>query len=604
MRYNVFTIYELFNSAIENLMKSAWDGRLADEGGAGYESLAHSPAVNKGSKDWLNGAYTNSDSEIQSGYVICKTSDNPAPNRIGEFDNQDDTWTQASYEEIPDDVLWEHTDSRMKGTKDDLDMGYHYLAAFYGEWSGSSDHVLITDPAEIEEFATLRHPKEATEGKLTYEVYDDVEEEYVDAEFSLVYENPNISFDPYVNPSVASITYDQNDITISAFPMEHWFYAENTEQKFGHLLVCYKNFRTGTTDVVDSFDYTPTGTLYSGNPFCQPFRITSVSNATGDISDFIYLAVPVNWYNPYWEGYQLKVYRYDPSSDDWTCIANCVHSASEDADKANHDMGLAAEGDDLFIFNLQDDWSSGNHAYKMTGFKIEDAATRSSAITTFASGNMWDIPTPAYQNYFYHTTIDAAWDPKISMPRVAWTQWDYTVSPTRISYSGRVTFHQYTGQPNGLYYDGTISAPSDGVAYKIAIKANRYTFNSISSGDTGVNETFTATGCINSLYHRDVNVNETSGLDEWQTPYTVQNASGITAWETSLCSTAFGTSRHIWISNTGSELRTENGLIDKRSTTRKLDSCTNSTNLTGIFTTYIQYHNEDDKKIMIQQLEP
>ena len=91
----------------DNLSRGAFDARLYAAGGAGYEEDADSPAVDAGSKDFLNGGSTSTNCTLATDVFFPNTPDNEPPNKLGEMDNKDSSG---------DIVPWEDPSSPMYGT--------------------------------------------------------------------------------------------------------------------------------------------------------------------------------------------------------------------------------------------------------------------------------------------------------------------------------------------------------------------------------------------------------------------------------------------------------------------------------------------------------
>lgn len=109
-----------------NLASSIYDCRYFHAMNEGWQEgwglVPASPAVDAGSKDWLNGGFTNTD------YF---SADNPAPLNFGDPDNLDGNGNPTA---------WDDSDKH-------LDIGYHYGAADQTKDSSTT-------------YTTLRHPKE------------------------------------------------------------------------------------------------------------------------------------------------------------------------------------------------------------------------------------------------------------------------------------------------------------------------------------------------------------------------------------------------------------------------------------------------------------
>ena len=537
----------------DNLSRGAFDARLYAAGGAGYEEDADSPAVDAGSKDFLNGGTTSTNCTLATDVFLPNTPDNEAPNKLGEMDNKDSSG---------DIVPWEDPSSPMYGTGDDLDMGYHYWGACYDD----SDNY-TTNPSNYYRVISLRHPKDGC-GEIDYEVDEET-----------------LTFHPDIGSlkkiAIASSEYNNTEKTISCF-FTNVIRDDGMEGDY-HGLVCYKRFRggDGSYGVVDYFKSHSNDIL---NFKCM--AMTTGDDASGTMGKPIYLIVFSYCVNDaeYYNGETIDVYRYEPVSDNWVKVIKMgvpnemVHFT---------DVALAAYDEDLVLFWTQHNDVNGK--YYIKGYRLEDAATTPGV-------KLLDQPV----SYIIETSniiqnISADWDPDISKPRISWTQKDGSDGNFDI-WAAQVTFNAATQQPDGYTQRYRIfSDAQNNDARNPTIVVN------LNNPSNEYYEAFTALTCNTEVIR--VDLESINGVDSWQTPVTVIDEGSALVGDTSISYRAFGNPKHIW--NDGIQIFTDTEVLQPCNYMHPKDVklCTNKLDKVNLFTSFRE-ETGDDQKIIIQQLEP
>jgi hypothetical protein len=546
----------------DNLARGAFDARLALAGGSGNELTADSPAVDSGSKDWLSGGTTSTDYDISEGVIIpdpagTNPNDNPPPNKLGDFDNQDSSGAVIS---------WEDEDSNTYNTLDELDMGYHYWAAMYDD-----EYNLLTGTYSVIDGdypVALRHPKDAI-GKKWSDEFD-----------TWIY--PEFGFDGlsafYKRIALSSGIFYNQESTIACYTTSGIIEEESGYNDY--LFIHYHKFRKEVeeSEIARYISYIPPELGARVWP-----TVIELEMKTSD-NNVMYLGANVGWLEPLGGSLStgIKIYRYDPEEDDegttWTYIGNLFFNNYTSFERNIIDVSLAPEGNDLNIFWVEDD-DQGD--YTLQGYSMINAATMSFDDFT-NKGNSIRAIEPG-------NSVHTDWDPNIEKPRICWTE---MVSGVMVVNAGRVEF--YDGQPDSIDFDYTISDNTEEHAFKPVLVVNHGT----SSGD--IKEAFSCYTNDGDAYQVDLNV--VSGGDVWSDPYSV--ADRIEVGETDITYQSFGTSRNIRI-DYDNKLATNTGVLDSYGSKYTVGAkiCTNRGNRKEIYCAYKQYRFED-QKIMIQQLEP
>jgi hypothetical protein len=325
----------------DNLARGAFDARLALAGGSGNKLDADSPSVDAGSKDWLSGGTTSTENEILEGVAIPDgdyKSDNPPPKMLGDFDNQNASGDVKS---------WEDEDSNTYGTKDELDMGYHYWGIGY-HWVTGVGYPITYDLDEMEIPVTLRHPKHAF-GKFEYYVYDDDYEFYP-------YVDDDLSYD-FQKLAVSSNIYNQKEETIACFSATHSGTINNQQ----YMMLCYHRFREDSMafdPMIDMFvSYTDPVTSGWFTPYLGAVDLATEENQP------TYLAALIIWFDQYlFTRYEIDIYRYQPDDEEekWHKIAQKEAELDNSGLTLQYfdDVALAVDGNDLLGFwTMMDDES-------------------------------------------------------------------------------------------------------------------------------------------------------------------------------------------------------------------------------------------------------
>jgi len=379
---------------------------------AAHDSLGVSPAVNAGSKDWLNGGYTNRDLD---------TRDNPSPDKRGGFDNADSSGNPEPWEDC----------NNTAGTADDLDIGYHYGAACYNAYGNKP----LTPQETIAFAVTLRHPKEAV-AELEYEITNEIQ-----------FITPDIT--AYRKLAIASSTYQGETKTIACFPSPI-IEMQNYED---HMLVMYKIFRGDETshgcldhqlieiddDEEDSIKAMVAMTAGSGAEFSTMSE--PIYAATGFItSDYYYTE---NYERAVNTTTTLNIYRYEPSGDpsDWIKIGEFSDTVGTESQVV--DLSLAASGNDLSVFWLYKNQDANRR--EIWGYKITDAATRTTS-QNFAPGGAFYTPDTGNElGLTINTDQDGQGDNSVL---ITWTE-KFGSYSDKICRTGEVLYT--IGQPSEIY---------------------------------------------------------------------------------------------------------------------------------------------------------
>jgi len=530
---------------------------------AAFASLGVSPAVNAGSKDWLNGGFTNTFTQIVNNgsmdFWIYSQADNIPPVEMGGYDNYDRNVTGP--------VPWESEGAMTNGAGDDLDIGYHYGAACYTVTELGQNSQFTVDPDNIAFAVTLRHPKEAV-GTMPYEI-----------------ENQTYNIAPditaYRKLAIASGTYQGETKTIACFS------SPMTEVgNCNYSLVMYKIFRGDTT----SYGCAAQDMSEEADHIDSKIAMTAGSGAEySTMSEPIYLAAGfIRAYNTPESHKQsiIDVYRYEPTGDPdvWIHIGTCTMGGTDTS--VLMDISLAASGNDLSVFWLYDKYVYPGYKREIWGYKIADAATRTTS-QNFApsipiyyeiSGNTIGLTINTDQDGQGDNTVRITWTEKLSGQNQKYR-----------SHAGNVVY--LSGQPNSIspYEDLSYSVEADMVYPIIAINQSNYRDN-LAFCQYGYDHQSSG-----NLSRRDLS----SGV--WQPPVN-RAETGLEYSATSMTYRYFGTPRQIWRYG-GTTLRTEHDDVCNFPYYAPVivKIVTDRSNRMDIFATYGYYN---DNICLIQQLEP
>ena len=570
MKYNKINMDAFYASRWKdsNLARGAFDARLAIAGGSGNEKDADSPAVDAGSKDFLNGGTTKT--------VKVSGNDQPdnnAPFELGGYDNYDPQNGNAI-------VAWESS-SVTSGNNDDLDVGYHYGGAGY-----DSDGDFCIIPDDYETAVTLRHPKEA--------VNDDMD-------FSTTINGNSVDFKPEITSAsgfahqqsdIASSEYNGSDITIACFASDE---IEDTSTNLNHRALLWRRFRGGDDACgVIGNEFT---TAEGGDPKIVSVAMTTGKNSSGDMDKPIYAAAAAccgDWelVEPIKEKLEIRVYRYDPSPEGWTLVGEYIKNLDSEPDVIQ-DIALAADEsqneEDLIVFWTYDP-KAGDNKKTTYGFRIDNAAT-------LTSGNEVTITNPSnfVRNEDTGESIDAEWDGNISKPRLTWTE--KNLNGKYATWSARVTFHPSTGHPNGTSNEYQILSDSsnDSVNPRICVSEADGVYNSTTDD---IAESFVGVTCNDDAIRIDLQASSSS--DNWQSPETYK--SDITDKEMDVTYRIIGDPRHLFGCSSG-DLYFDNKIIDNDNYMKAVKICTNKNNRRDVYTTY-HIGSSSSAKLIIRQIIP
>ncbi len=530
-----------------------------------YDAGGKSPAIDAGSKDFLNGGVTRTQYEsLEEDNLIMpaeNTEDNPPPEYRDDFDNQHWDWNNH----IDEALSWEDPGSNTYGTKDDLDIGYHYWGACYHKLYGTV-HRFTRDPNEAETVVTLRHPKEAS-----------VEIKYTVGEEELIF-RPEITSPEHI--AVASSEYNGQEKTIACFRTNR----VNDQSDDAHCLVCYNRFRggSGSQGVICDFLAIGSYTAHISNLF-----MTTGSGASGSMEKPIYLAINVLWGTVPADlrASQVKVYRYEPGDqDDWVLVGDHFFNAPDQYTYFK-DVALAADGDDVVVFWIRRELSQEDEFW---GYRIENAAWESTAT------DFYEVEEPFLSFQTATDMMNADWDPDdwINAPRITWTDWEDGKYKT---WAAQVTF--LGGQPDDITQRKLISDEGADSAKNPSIAVNHPQFDL-----DNPYEAFASFTCGRSILRSDLQ--SSGGNDTWTLEDSLASGPDVYEGETCVTYRAFGTPLNIWEQD--DELYTDREIIPTRwgPNPKGVKLCTNRHNQTDIFTTYARYSGLGNTKIMVQQLEP
>jgi len=531
---------------------------------AAFASLGVSAAVNAGSKDWLNGGFTNTFTQIVNNgsmdFWIYSQADNIPPVEMGGYDNYDRNVTGP--------VPWESEGAMTNGAGDDLDIGYHYGAACYTVTELGQNSQFTVDPDNIAFAVTLRHPKEAV-GTMPYEI-----------------ENQTYNIAPditaYRKLAIASGTYQGETKTIACFS------SPMTEVgNCNYSLVMYKIFRGDTT----SYGCAAQDMSEEADHIDSKIAMTAGSGAEySTMSEPIYLAAGFRRaYNTPESHKQsiIDVYRYEPTGDPdvWIHIGTCTMGGTDTS--VLMDISLAASGNDLSVFWLYDKYVYPGYKREIWGYKIADAATRTTSQNFAPSIPIYYEISGNTIGLTINTDQDGQGDNTV---RITWTEKFSGQNQKYRSHAGNVVY-DITGQPNSI-------SPSEDLSYSVEADMV-YPIIAINQSNYRDNLAFCQYGydhqSSGNLSRRDLS----SGV--WQPPVN-RMETGLEYSATSMTYRYFGTPRQIWRYG-GTTLRTEHDDVCNFPYYAPVivKIVTDRSNRMDIFATYGYYN---DNICLIQQLEP
>jgi len=552
---------------------SAYDARLYMAGGEGHETEVDSPAVDAGSKDWLNGGTTVS--QLAYGYY---QQDNIAPPIRGGYDNYDPNNNNEP-------IAWEGC-GITAGTADDIDIGYHYWGSCFNE-----DDEFTVDNSLTAKAVTLRHPKQAF-GKIE-NVMITIDNVNYYRDFHPSVEPLELGNIPYKKLAVSSNIHNNKEETIACFATNR-VHIDVSSNDYEYIMLCYTRFRD------DSQNFNPQIEMfmsYTDDEVWFSPSLGSVALATSE-GEPTYLAALITWYdNSLFGRYQINVYRYQPdnANEKWHKIA-AKYSELYDCGISKQgymDVSLTVDGDDVIVF-----WTLNDEVLQSSicGYRIENASTISYD-SGFATG-MMDFWRVNDENVL--SMLSADWDPHtgVQTARVVWQEF---INNKAVIWPGWVTF-DLDGQPDGMIiydYENPISGSSSYSAMNPVVVVNRPSLPGLNMSNTY--EAFAGYALGSSIKQNDCNV--INSVDVWYNPVQVNQNQSASHDDTSLTYRAFGNTKHIWRYNDMVYL--DNYILNDRETigAKALKLTTNRENRTEIYGSYLQYYG-DDAKIMIQQLEP
>jgi len=540
-----------------NLAISAFDARAQALGAVS----AKSPAIDKGSLDFLSGGTTKTN-------VSIKETDYPYP-------------LDGSEQEHPAPYYYSDPDSPSVLTyslSHPIDLGYHY-----GARKQQSYNVIL--------HTTLRHPKEAI-----------TDFEYTDEYENVYYLHPNeVSLTERL--AIASSSFDNGrDNTIICFLtnyVEEWEWCESEHYLTLHSFIGYHRFRDDYTGIAmdlkpQQYPELPQEPPYKWSSIVKYITMTTSENSNGVEPETIYLAATMDLYVMYhtWFGManRLLVYRYDPPYT-WVPIAERIRYP----DIYISDVALAADGNDLVVLWMEkcvEGCDDGNHF--ISGYRIANASTTNNLITLPANAihyfNSDDFPSPV------QPFINGDWDPDngVQKPRISWTE---KVNDIYILKAAQVDFGlpPYYQPIFPLSQINTISGSGINQASHPTIVVNRFSAPGVTHSNA--KEAFTVFENYDNPL-RTVNLESVNGNDSWEQPVSISGSSEEDP--ASITYRAFGTDRSAYItSNSALVTNTELIFNSQDIYTSFPVITTNKDNNTDIFMTFTA-----SNYIMNMQIDP
>ncbi len=415
--YNFFNqdAYYAERWADNNLARCAYYGRYVRYGSSHED--ARSPAIDTGSRDFLNSGYTSTDvGSITFPDLTDVKRDNPC---------------SSNEAEAPDTLTV--LQSRM-------DIGYHY-------------------------FGSMRHPKEEVDDILdggTYwvTIWNPEAEEFVD--FPVTNIIPDINEGHRLAIASGNYTYTTaEDRTLICFATnEHWLEFEDSEiPPFTVRFVGWQEFRTGNmgimTEILPYFRYNdPPGAweVYNGGVSCLGMTAADyMGNAE------IYSAISICWGNLMDEpdSSQIRVFHYDPAETPvWQLIGWRTVSITEQRPQPMgfFDVALAGYGPDVWVFwTYHDPNEEILPPERIEGCCIVNAVSNPSIILPA-------VPLRSLNRRAgnFDVRLDADWDDQLEseipgvdgLPRIVWyDQIEGGYEDDNVVRSARVILDDYPGSP-------------------------------------------------------------------------------------------------------------------------------------------------------------